>query len=209
MIFNNKMAIVYALRFPSGKMYIGQTRSTLDKRFREHVYDTMDLKKNHCKLLNHAIRKYGIENVIKQVLIETDLENVNAYEEYFIQLYRTMSPNGYNLKAGGSASSHTDEVKAKISYSMTGLVRSREDLEKRSLSRKSDKTLPMYIIPYYNRVNKELQGYRVTHPMFKERRFSLNTCLEANTMDQVRKIAIDYLTQLNHMDKVQRLNGDG
>ncbi len=203
------MGVIYILTFPNGKQYIGQTRHTIEKRFREHVYDSYDPQKNHCKLLNKAICKYGEKQVEKKVLVETDIERLNAYEEYFIQLFGTMKPNGYNLKPGGSVCQHTEETKLKIAQSLVGRRKSVESLERRSRTKKTAKHLPMYIITYNNTRTHEHQGYRVTHPSFKEKRFSLNNCHDAKTDDDVLKCAIEYLNNLYALDKVQRLNSDG
>ena len=44
----------------NGKMYIGQTRRTIEQRWKQHIYDSfnnsLDTSAFHC-----AIRKYGIE----------------------------------------------------------------------------------------------------------------------------------------------------
>jgi len=55
---------------------------------------------SHNLPFHQAIRKYGIENFNFSVLKEIDTDNweeVNNLESKYINEYKTISPNGYNL----------------------------------------------------------------------------------------------------------------
>lgn len=78
----------------NGKSYIGQTRYTLEFRWRQHIH-----KKDNVYFHN-AIHKYGEDNFSKEVLEECELENLDSREIYYIAKYDTFN-NGYNLTIGG------------------------------------------------------------------------------------------------------------
>lgn len=78
----------------NGKSYIGQTRYTLEFRWRQHLH-----KKDNVYFHN-AIKKYGAENFSVEVLEECDVDKLNSREIFYIAKYNTFE-NGYNLTLGG------------------------------------------------------------------------------------------------------------
>lgn len=78
----------------NGKSYIGQTRYTIEFRWRQHQH-----KKDNTYFHN-AIHKYGIENFSIEVLEECDTKDLNSREIFYIAKYDTFN-NGYNLTIGG------------------------------------------------------------------------------------------------------------
>lgn len=78
----------------NGKAYIGQTRYTVEFRWRQHQH-----KKDNTYFHN-SIHKYGINNFAVEVLEECDVENLDSREIYYIAKYNTFE-NGYNLTLGG------------------------------------------------------------------------------------------------------------
>lgn len=78
----------------NGKSYIGQTRYTIEFRWRQHLH-----KKDNTYFHN-AIRKYGADNFIVEKLEECDIEDLNEKEIYYIAKYNTFKA-GYNLTIGG------------------------------------------------------------------------------------------------------------
>ena len=201
------MGIVYIATSPSGKSYIGQTIYNLQSRWRDHIYDANDPKKDHCKLLNRAIRKYGGGNFTINILCECDDCELDDKEMYYIMEYNTLKPTGYNLKIGGSSGKHLDETKQKISEKLKGIPKPLETLEKRSKTKKKGSGLPMYIIESRNKKTGQVNGYRVTCPNFKEKKFTSTQLSLAENLE----LAIKHLSnlKLTHMAPVQRLNGDG
>jgi len=86
----------------SERRYIGITSRTMERRWSQHVTQSKSSKGGRWHFPN-AIRKYGPEafghEVWKKCLT---LEIANAYEEYFIDLFRTRDPEcGFNLAKGG------------------------------------------------------------------------------------------------------------
>lgn len=105
----------------TNKCYIGQTRThRLNHgkyrpfgylgRFKDHINEANSNKKNHCRYLNSSLLKYGIDNFKCEKLLICSLDELDAYETYYIQEFNTKFPNGYNLTNGGQ---HTGYTKGK------------------------------------------------------------------------------------------------
>lgn len=122
----------------NNKIYIGQTKTTLQKRWRRHTWDCTT--SNIRMAISHAIKKHGKENfTIVEIDNASNLEELNEKEEYYIKLYNSMSPNGYNLTSGGKVKLVSEETKIKISLSNKGKKASPETLKKLSESHKGFK----------------------------------------------------------------------
>lgn len=84
----------------SGKIYIGQTTTSLNNRISNHKHKALyniDLK-NH---FHNAIRKYGIDDFIWEVIdTAQDYKTLNEKEQYWINYYDSIN-NGYNILKGG------------------------------------------------------------------------------------------------------------
>lgn len=78
----------------NGKSYIGQTRYTVEFRWRQHQH-----KKDNCYFHN-AIHKYGIENFTIETLEECEVSKLDEREIFYIAKYNTFK-EGYNLTIGG------------------------------------------------------------------------------------------------------------
>ena len=79
----------------NGKKYIGQTRRTLERRWKEHCWRDND------QLITRAIKKYGKGNFNMKVLEKCDKENLNNREMYWIAFHNTYEGEGYNTHKGG------------------------------------------------------------------------------------------------------------
>lgn len=78
----------------NGKSYIGQTRYTLEFRWKQHLH------KRDNAYFHNAIHKYGEDNFQLEILEECDIELLNSREIYYIAKYNTFK-EGYNLTIGG------------------------------------------------------------------------------------------------------------
>lgn len=131
------MWIVYKHTFPNGKIYIGITSQKAYKRWKYGSGYTTSLMKN-------AIRKYGWNSIIHEILFE-DLTKEQA-EQKEIELIAFYKSNdyefGYNLASGGAVNSgykHSPEFRKKISERQKGKTGYRKgchltDEEKKHLS---------------------------------------------------------------------------
>lgn len=96
----------------NNKSYIGQTKN-ISYRFKSHKTNYKYKYKSNA--LYKAFNKYNIENFTFQIIEEnTTREETNEAEMFYIQLFQTLAPNGYNISPGGNASSPTLQTKEKI-----------------------------------------------------------------------------------------------
>lgn len=96
---------IYMYTFPNGKRYIGKTKRRLSQR--QGNTSTWSGYRR-CTLLWKAIQKYGVENILQDIIIKEPMEDKKAceIEMYYIELYKTSvkkygTKYGYNLTAGG------------------------------------------------------------------------------------------------------------
>jgi len=102
----------------NGKRYVGQTqREDIEKRWKEHkICDKYTI--GRC-LLN-AYKKHGVETFKFQIICICFDGDCNKFEDEYIRKYNTLSPNGYNLKSGGSHGRHHPETIKLISEKLKG-----------------------------------------------------------------------------------------
>lgn len=99
------MAYIYKItNTVNGKMYIGKTESTIEKRFQQHCNDSQKDGMGNRPLYK-AMRKYGVEFFSIEEIEETD--NPEERETYWIEFYGTFK-NGYNATMGGDGKRYID-----------------------------------------------------------------------------------------------------
>ena len=103
--FDEEKLCVYKITID--KSYIGITKDT-KTRWKHHTYPS-----SKCRYIRNALLHHGIENA-KFEIIERDIsvEDIDAKEQYYIEKFNTLVPNGYNLTNGGRYHVHSDETKA-------------------------------------------------------------------------------------------------
>jgi group I intron endonuclease len=106
----------------TNKVYIGKTIKTLAQRKSVHLSHAK--KYNDTSAFHSAIRKYGKDNFIWEVLDRVMFSDLLIdLECFYISKYNCMSPNGYNLTVGGEGATgyrHTEEAKKKIGLAGVG-----------------------------------------------------------------------------------------
>lgn len=81
----------------NGKSYIGKTKYKSVTRWKDHVNGY-----HPNSAIHQAIIKHGVTNFSFEVLeINVDNNSLNEWEMYYIQLFNSKSPHGYNLTDGG------------------------------------------------------------------------------------------------------------
>ena len=83
----------------NGKMYIGKTEDTIEKRFKTHCKEYKRAR-NEKRPLYDAMKKYGVENFIVEEVEKVDNALLGEREQYWISYYDTYH-NGYNATKGG------------------------------------------------------------------------------------------------------------
>lgn len=94
----------------NGMSYVGQTRQGLDRRLRQHE------RESFCRRLHNAIKKYTLDNFYVETLgTYAAIEELNDAEQYYIEYYNCLSPDGYNLDTGGKNKVCSDETRKLMS----------------------------------------------------------------------------------------------
>lgn len=109
------MLIYKATNKENNKSYIGQTIKDLNQRISEHKFRALH-EKDFTNKFHNAIRKYGFEAFIWEILEQSDDwtdEILDQKETYYITLYNTVN-NGYNILAGGQGSSEENRLNMAI-----------------------------------------------------------------------------------------------
>ena len=76
---SSSMGSIYCITSPSGKQYIGQTRHSLDHRFKQHKKSW-----NKCTALKNAFNKYGTDNMTIKELEKCTFDKLDEREIYYI-----------------------------------------------------------------------------------------------------------------------------
>lgn len=212
------MGFIYSITSPSNKVYIGQTKRSVEERIIEHF-------KCHggCTILENAIKKHGKDNMKYEILLEVDNNHLDEYEIKFIDMYDTLEPNGYNIRSGGASGSHSVESRmrmrdAKIGEKNHNFGKPRSDTCKLAISkaksgerhhfygkeftighkialscahRKSHSDLPMYVVFLKPRPEHyQSSGYAVVgHPILAKKYFTSKKLSDEEKLNQ----AIEYL----------------
>lgn len=153
--------VIYLFTFPNSKHYIGRTVD-YNQRLAEHKYGTQH---NKTQVVYKALRKYGWDNVTKQILEECSTkEELIQREAYYIEKYNSVK-NGYNstenTRIGGDnweGLYHTEKYKAfqntmqKINSGcnngMYGKTHKEDSKERMKLQAQGRHTLKWFILKY-------------------------------------------------------------
>jgi len=160
------------------KIYIGQVVSHRKNRgkyrpfgfrgrLKDHISEAVcQTKVKQSTYLNNAIRKNGVDNFSVELIRRCERSEMDFYEQYYIDYYQTMFPNGYNLTIGGAGQFyvasvsnnnivpekikyvHSEETKQKISIRLKQSTNTLEFQQMRSKSAQKqhdDKKLPRFI----------------------------------------------------------------
>lgn len=139
------MVGIYKITNPKGKIYIGQSIN-IEKRWKYYISESYNNRDKQTKLFN-SLRKYGPENHVFEIIEECLVEELNEKEIYWGGYYQCTDLNkGLNLRELGKQGvwtkeakiklskshlgkhKHTDESKRKISESLKGSKRTKEQL---------------------------------------------------------------------------------
>lgn len=192
------IGIVYKITNKSnGKRYIGQTTHSLEWRWKKHQYPS------NCVLLHRAIKKYGKDGFELTIIARCDsMEELNHREEYYIKIFNTLSPNGYNLDTGGKNKKASEETRQKISKAVKGRKRnphSEESKKKMSLShtgkRASEETKKKLSVMRMGRKQtpqaiEKLRAFLKGRSKSKEHRLNLAKSREGMKLSEKHKSAI-------------------
>lgn len=96
------------------KIYIGQSIN-IENRWKKHLHSKDDF------VIHKAIQKYGKEMFSFQILEECEIKDLDSKEQYWIEAYNSLVPNGYNMIQGGSNGAGFAKGKAVLQYDSDGI----------------------------------------------------------------------------------------
>lgn len=106
--------------------FIYKTTNLINKKFYIGMHSTDNLNDGYIgsgKRIWYSIKKYGKENFNRIILRGCNtIEELNFWEPFYIKLFNTLSPNGYNLQLGGDNHETSLETRSKLSKSAKGRV---------------------------------------------------------------------------------------
>lgn len=83
----------------NSKVYIGQTRTSIEQRWKEHLRHAQ----YGDQVINRAMKKYGVDKFYIETLEICDVSILDEREIYYIDLYdSTDKSKGYNVSIGGN-----------------------------------------------------------------------------------------------------------
>lgn len=90
------MSIIYKITNKlNGKIYVGKSKYNMDDYFGSGI------------IITHAIKKYGIENFTKEIIVECDDAEIDEIEGYWIEQLNARDKSvGYNISSGGQGGDH-------------------------------------------------------------------------------------------------------
>ena len=144
---------VYRYVFPDGKVYVGMTKHTLDRRW--------TFGYQHNERLTAALREVGINALRREVIVDgLTEEEAGRLEQFYIAKFRATDPEyGYNISPGGKATyrglKHTEEYKRHMSEITKGKVY-------------SEKTLNLFRTTAHEKERKAVIQYSVIGEYVKE-----------------------------------------
>ena len=152
----------------NGKIYVGQAVSHIlnhkkyrpygyEGRFRCHISEAFSSKKNQSHYLNNAIRKYGANDFVVELIECCEIENADERETYYIKELNSLYPNGYNLKNGGNVFTHSEESKKRLSNGVLNYFKDKKSDRFKDI-KYIDDDIEKYIKPL-NRHNEQYGWY--------------------------------------------------
>lgn len=94
----------------NGKIYIGKTTQSLSSRLKGHLNF-----RSNCFYIGATLKKYGIDNFLIEEIYNSFTKNdLSEKEEYFINYFNSLTPNGYNLILGNKVLKNSEAHKKLI-----------------------------------------------------------------------------------------------
>jgi group I intron endonuclease len=130
----------------NGKVYIGMTRKSGNKRFRDHLNHSKS-KKNKL-LIQRKLAEYGSNCFQFFIIFQTrDVDYAKKMESHFIVEYNSLVPKGYNIHTGGNYAREfrtSDKIKERMLNDNPG--KTKEALIKKSSTIVAENVLTKEII---------------------------------------------------------------
>ena len=137
----------------NNKMYIGQAKQYKINgychgylgRWKSHLAE-LKMTDKGCRILNNAMKKYGVENFSVELVLSCKLNEIDWFEQFCISYFETLHPNGYNIRSGGKDGYHCQNSRELMRQKKLGSnnhnfgkPRTAETKQKISFAKKGDK----------------------------------------------------------------------
>lgn len=150
----------------NGKKYVGKADKYVGKdnfkwgtegRWKSHIREALSNVKDHCRLLNAAIRKYKPDAFEVAKIFECHMKELGDFEKYYIKEHGSLVPYGYNLTEGGNDFKDSNETRERKSEARKKVVPTDTHKQNNTLGQlgnrregrirknEEDKHLPKYI----------------------------------------------------------------
>ena len=126
--------------------YIGYTKQSIEKRWKQHYKQA--LKENKNRKFYNAIRKYGVECWICEIIDTADCAKTAKEKEIYNISYYDTYVNGYNATTGGDGNN--------------GIIMSKESNDARSKKLKGIKKSPSTIEKFCQRKQTEITKEKIS-----------------------------------------------
>lgn len=170
------MSIIYIHRnLVNGKVYICQTKTTLNVRARK---DGSGYK--GCLIFYNAIQKYGWENFSHAILEKCSEEDADDREKFWISFFNSTNPEfGYNNLKGGKFAKDKTLIKVGVYCKETGqYFKSLSDAaEWGGLQRTS-----------MNDISRQIEGRRISAGKHPETGAPLHWCISKDDLNKPNKV---------------------
>lgn len=103
---DNRRYSLYQITFPNGKCYFG---ISCDVKHRWAEHKRMAHKGYSDLPVYRAIREYGWDAIVKEILVVGNQVYIKTLETKAIKAFSTLAPDGYNMHRGGNGC-HTPET---------------------------------------------------------------------------------------------------
>lgn len=188
----------------NGKVYIGKTLNSIQKRWKEHLIDS---KKRKCEKrpLYSAINKYGEKNFEIEQIEECSHDILNERECYWIEYYGSFK-NGYNATIGGDGKVFLDYDLIYKTYLKTKNIKQTSILCNCSVDSVS-KILEIYGITKENRIKN---GYKVlSNPVAKIDKYTNEIIAVYESVSAAEKENPEANTHISQVCKGKRKTAGG
>jgi len=165
----NRYCEIYKIvNLSNNKIYVGQAVSHIlnhkkyrpyghEGRFRCHISEAFSTKKNQSHYLNNAIRKYGVEDFVVELIECCEIKDADERETHYIKEFNSLYPNGYNLKNGGKVFTHSNESKKRVSNGVLNYYKDKKFNKFKDIKHIDD-DIDKYIKPL-NKYNEQYGWY--------------------------------------------------
>lgn len=144
------MGYIYKItNIVNNKLYIGQTRKTIEERFQAHINKA---KQHTNRYLYDAMNKYGYDNFIPSEIEECDDSLLDEREMYWIAYYNTTNKQcGYNMTTGGGGGDtwtnnpNKEETSKKLSAANKGKPHNMPNSWKENITQSNKKNKTIFI----------------------------------------------------------------